>query len=83
MGGRKSQDGVLSRTPSEDSVMRGTSLVVQWLRLHVSTAGGMGLIPGQGPKILYAVVQQKQKTKKEEDNVMRRQRGAESKALDI
>ena len=43
----------------------------------------MGLIPGQGPKILYAVVQQKQKTKKEEDNVMRRQRGAESKALAI
>ena len=28
-----------------------TSLVVQWLRLYASNAGGMGLIPGQGPKI--------------------------------
>ena len=25
----------------------GTSLVVQWLRLHASNAGGMGPIPGQ------------------------------------
>ena len=25
-----------------------TSLVVQWLRLRASTAGGMGLIPGRG-----------------------------------
>ena len=24
----------------------GTSLVVQWLKLHISTAGGTGLIPG-------------------------------------
>ena len=30
----------------------GTSLVVQWLELHTSTAGGMGSIPGQGTKIL-------------------------------
>ena len=29
----------------------GTSLVVQWLRLHASNAGGTGLIPGQGSKI--------------------------------
>ena len=29
----------------------GTSLVVQWLRLHTSNAGGMGLIPGGGTKI--------------------------------
>lgn len=47
----------------------------------------MGLIPGQGTKILYAVVQQKQTNKqtktKKEDNVMRRQRGAESKAPDM
>ena len=27
-----------------------TSLVVQWLRLCTSTAGGTGLIPGQGTK---------------------------------
>ena len=39
----------------------GTSLVVQWLRLHTPNAGGPGSIPGQGTrshmqqlKILYA-----------------------------
>ena len=29
----------------------GTSLMVQWLRLCASTAGGMGLISGWGAKI--------------------------------
>ena len=29
---------------------RGTSLVVQWLRLGVFNAGGLGLIPGQGTR---------------------------------
>ena len=29
--------------------------MVQWLRLHASTAGGMGLIPGRGTKISQAV----------------------------
>ena len=29
-----------------------TSLVIQWLRLCVSTAGGIYLIPGWGTKIL-------------------------------
>ena len=33
----------------------GTSLAVQWLRLHASIEGGMGLIPGRGTKILCAV----------------------------
>ena len=32
----------------------GTSLVVQWLRLHTSTAGGAGLAPGQGTMIPHA-----------------------------
>ena len=32
-------------------VRMGTSLAVQWLGLHASTAGGMGSIPGQGTKI--------------------------------
>ena len=32
----------------------GTSLAVQWLRLHASTAGGMGSIPGGGTKIPQA-----------------------------
>ena len=31
----------------------GTSLVVQWLRLRISNAGEVGLIPGQGPKTPY------------------------------
>ena len=33
----------------------GTSLVIQWLRLHASTAVAMGSIPGQGTKIPRAV----------------------------
>ena len=32
----------------------GISLVVQWLRLCTSTAGDVGLIPGQGTKIPHA-----------------------------
>ena len=32
----------------------GISLVVQWLRLHASSAGGTGLIPVQGTKIPHA-----------------------------
>ena len=31
----------------------GTSLVVQWLRLHAPNAGGQGLIPGGKTKILH------------------------------
>ena len=33
----------------------GTSLMVQWLRLHTSTVGTMDLIPCQGSKSLHAV----------------------------
>ena len=36
--------------------VQGISLAVQWLRFHVSTSGGMGLIPGQSTKILHAVL---------------------------
>ena len=32
----------------------GTSLAVQWLRLHTSTARGTDSIPGQGTKIPQA-----------------------------
>ena len=39
------------------------SLVVHWLRLHASSAGGMGSVPGQGTKILCAM-QCSQKRKK-------------------
>ena len=35
-------------------LLPGVSLVVQWLRLHASNAGGMGSIPGQGTKIPHA-----------------------------
>ena len=41
----------------------GTSLAVQWLRLHASTAGDTGSIPGQGTKILHARAAQPNKTK--------------------
>ena len=40
----------------------GTSLVVQWLRLHASTAGGAGLSPGQGTKVPQASGAAKKKT---------------------
>ena len=30
--------------------LRGTSLVVQWLRLHGPSAGALGLTPGQGTR---------------------------------
>ena len=33
----------------------GTSLVVQWLRLHASNAGGVGSVPGWGTEIPYAM----------------------------
>ena len=36
----------------------GTSLLVQWLRLHAPTAGGIDSIPGWGTKILHAQVVQ-------------------------
>ena len=35
----------------------GISLVVLWLRLHASTAGGSALIPGQEAKIPYTIAQ--------------------------
>ena len=33
----------------------GTSLVVQWLGLHIFTAKGPGSVPGQGTKIPQAM----------------------------
>ena len=41
----------------------GTSLAVQWLRLQVSTAGGMGSICGQGSRIPHATLHNQQKKK--------------------
>ena len=34
---------------------QGTSLVVQWLRLHTSNAEDMGSIPSQGTKVSHVV----------------------------
>ena len=39
----------------------GNSLEIQWLRLHASPAGSMGLIPGQGSKIQHAAWQVQKK----------------------
>ena len=50
-----------------ENIMLGTSLVVQWLRLWASNAGGSGLIPGWGTKILHAM---KYDQKKEKENIM-------------
>ena len=41
--------------------MEGTFLVVQWLRLHTSTAGDAGSIPGQEAKIPHAAHEAKRK----------------------
>ena len=41
----------------------GNSLAVQWLGLCTSTAGGMGLIPGWGNKILPATWHGQEKKK--------------------
>ena len=46
---------------------RGTSLAVQWLRLHASTSGGAGLIPGRGTRIPHAAQSGQKKKKKLED----------------
>ena len=49
-----------------------TSLVVQQLRLHVSTAGGMGLISSGGTKIPHACgVARKLKKKNKSSNLNR------------
>ena len=46
---------------------RGTSLALQWLRLHVSTAVGMGSIPGWGTKIPHVAQCGKKKKKKKKN----------------
>ena len=46
----------------------GNSLAVRWLRPSASITGGMGLIPGQGIKISYAVMWQK---KRHRENLLR------------
>ena len=51
----------VSHPPSTKKLgILGTSLVVQWLRLHASKAVGIGSIPGQGTKIPHAVQPRKE-----------------------
>ena len=58
----------------------GTSLAVQWLRLGTSTAGGAGLIPGQGIKMPHASrpsqnkqTKQQQKNTRQETDAMKKE----------
>ena len=51
-----------------NSSASGTSLVVQWLRLCPSTAGGMSSIPAQGTKIPHATWWPKQTNKQNADS---------------
>ena len=44
--------------------MEGTFLVVQWLRLHTSTAGHTSLIPGHGAKTPHAAHTVRKKIKR-------------------
>ena len=52
----------------------GTSLAVQGLRLPASTAGGTGLIPGQGTKIPHAAWPGQSKQRKEKVLLSRNQK---------
>ena len=46
---------LFTKYSSQSEVLRsGTSMAVQWLRLCAPIAGGVGLTPGQGTKILHA-----------------------------
>ena len=51
----------LSHGGSDNNWEKGTSLMVQWLRLHPSTTGAMGSIPGQGSPAHCAGVAKKKK----------------------
>ena len=51
----------------EDEKVLGSSLAAQWLRLCMVIAKGMGLIPGQGPKISHASSAAKKRGKSSED----------------
>ena len=40
---------------------KGTSLAVQWLRIHASTTGELGLAPGRGPTTCRAQPKKEEK----------------------
>ena len=56
----------------------GTSLAVQWVRLHASTSGGMGSIPAQGTKIPHATPHNQKKKKKSRVRGIKRAEGGGS-----
>ena len=56
----------LSKSSPQKAIIKldtGTSLVIQWLRLHTSAAGGPGSIPGRGTRscMLCSAAQKKKK----------------------
>ena len=55
---------VYSHVVPEERRALETSLAVQWLRLHASTARGTGSIPGRGTKIPHAMQCSQQLKKK-------------------
>jgi len=46
-------------TKKKDEDFLGTSLAVQWLRLHASNARGVSSLPGQGTKCPHAAAKKK------------------------
>ena len=56
---------MVSLAPSITMIIRGTSLMVQQLRLLASNAAGAGLNPGQGTNPMYHETKSKLKKKNE------------------
>ena len=59
---------------------QGTSVVVQWLELHASTAGGTGSILGQGTKIPWVTCAKKEKKQQSSVNLGSRFLGCTERA---
>ena len=57
---------------------QGDSLVAQWLGHHTSTAGALGLIPGQGTKILQAA-----QCSKKKDGLLKKKKCYQSKGTEL
>ena len=49
------------------SELQGNSLAVQWLRLHPSNAGNVGLVPGWGVMIPHATWYSQKWSKQKQD----------------
>ena len=61
----------------------GTFLVVQLLRLHTSSVGGVGSIPGQEMKIPHGEQAKKKKTKREPGSLPRRKSYERSQTINL